>query len=253
MTGTQARALTKRNGQLRRRAWSAGSVSAALVVGLLVAMTGAAQAATTVPLGTAGAYAILAGSGITNTGVTTISGDVGSSPTNSETGFAACPGANCVTLTGANHNGTEPERRRYAGREGRADECLQQCGRPNSGGRSHRARWADTCRRRVHIGVRHIWHDGHADARRPEQPRRGVHLPDREHAGHRRVPATSTSFAAPSRATSSGRSEVRQPSAPARRCAEPSWRTTTFHSVAESPSTVGCSPVSRHRVPARSR
>ena len=71
-------------------------------------MTGSAQAATTVPLGTAGAYAILAGSGITNTGVTTITGDVGSSPTNSETGFAACPGANCVTLTGANHNAPNP-------------------------------------------------------------------------------------------------------------------------------------------------
>src|SRR5450755_1835848 len=108
MTAMQARVLTQQIARPRRRAWSATSASAALVVGLLVAMTGSAQAATTVPLGTAGAYAILAGSGITNTGVTTITGDVGSSPTNSETGFAACPGATCVALTGANHTAPNP-------------------------------------------------------------------------------------------------------------------------------------------------
>lgn len=79
------------------------------IAGLLVLTATSAQAAaTTVPLGTAGTYAILAGSGVTNTGITTISGDVGSSPTASETGFAACPGANCVTLTGANHTSPNP-------------------------------------------------------------------------------------------------------------------------------------------------
>jgi hypothetical protein len=79
------------------------------IAGMLVLVAGTAQAAaTTVPLGTAGTYAILAGSGITNTGITTISGDVGSSPTAAETGFAACPGANCVTLTGANHTSPNP-------------------------------------------------------------------------------------------------------------------------------------------------
>jgi len=64
--------------------------------------------ATSVPLGTAGSFAVLAGSGITNTGATTIKGDVGSSPTPAETGFAACPAANCVTLTGANHTSPTP-------------------------------------------------------------------------------------------------------------------------------------------------
>lgn len=79
------------------------------MAGLLVMVSGTAQAAaTTVPLGTAGTYAILAGSGITNTGITTINGDVGSSPTASETGFAACPGADCVTLTDANHTSPNP-------------------------------------------------------------------------------------------------------------------------------------------------
>jgi len=93
---------------LRRAIWPATPMVSVLVAGALMAMNGSALAATTVPLGTAGAYAILAGSGITNTGVTTITGDVGSSPTNSETGFAACPGANCVTLIGANHNSPNP-------------------------------------------------------------------------------------------------------------------------------------------------
>ena len=64
--------------------------------------------ATSVPLGTAGSFAVLAGSGITNTGATTIKGDVGSSPTPAETGFAACPAADCVTLTGANHTSPTP-------------------------------------------------------------------------------------------------------------------------------------------------
>jgi len=64
--------------------------------------------ATSVPLGTAGSFAVLAGSGITNTGATTIKGDVGSSPTPAETGFAPCPAADCVTLTGANHTSPTP-------------------------------------------------------------------------------------------------------------------------------------------------
>jgi len=64
--------------------------------------------AMSVPLGTAGSFAVLAGSGITNTGATTIKGDVGSSPTPAETGFAACPAADCVTLTGANHTSPTP-------------------------------------------------------------------------------------------------------------------------------------------------
>ncbi len=60
-----------------------------------------------VGLGTAASFAVLAGTGITNTGVTTISGNVGTYPTGSETGMTACPGADCVTLTGTNH-GNDP-------------------------------------------------------------------------------------------------------------------------------------------------
>lgn len=59
-------------------------------------------------LGTAGEFGVLAGSAMTNTGVSTIVGDIGSSPTHTETGFAPCPAADCVSLTGANHNVADP-------------------------------------------------------------------------------------------------------------------------------------------------
>jgi hypothetical protein len=74
--------------------------SFALLAVLLAPAASAAVA--TVNLGTADGFAILAGAGITNTGSTTVTGDVGSHPTNSQTGFG--PGANQVILTGASTN-----------------------------------------------------------------------------------------------------------------------------------------------------
>jgi hypothetical protein len=56
------------------------------------------MAATTVNLGTASSFSVLAYSGITNTGATTISGNVGSHPTGSFTGFGT------VTLGGIDHS-----------------------------------------------------------------------------------------------------------------------------------------------------
>ena len=55
--------------------------------------------AQTVPLGTADSFGVLAGAGITTTGATTITGNVGSFPTTSQTGFGT------VTLKGVNHGG----------------------------------------------------------------------------------------------------------------------------------------------------
>jgi hypothetical protein len=93
----------------RSRAATAISMCTIALLATL-AVSGGAQAVTPpkVLLGTASQFAVLAGSGMTNSGMSTISGDVGSSPTPSETGFEACPAINCVNLTGANHNDPAP-------------------------------------------------------------------------------------------------------------------------------------------------
>src|SRR5690242_16401671 len=78
------------------------TVSIALTCAIAVLGTGgAANAAGPAPvgLGTAGQFAVLAGTGVTNTGATTITGDVGSFATTTTLGFAT------VALTGTNHAG----------------------------------------------------------------------------------------------------------------------------------------------------
>ena len=70
-------------------------------VGACVVVLGSAAHAAQGPvgLGTADSFGVLAGSGITNTGATTITGDIWTFPTASETGL------NGVTLHGADHAG----------------------------------------------------------------------------------------------------------------------------------------------------
>ena len=65
-------------------------LAAAPIAGLalLVAVASSAQAATAVPLGTADSFVVLAGTLISNTGATTLSGDVGLSPGTDITGFS---------------------------------------------------------------------------------------------------------------------------------------------------------------------
>ncbi len=65
-------------------------------------------------LGTAGEFAILAGSTITNTGPTTVTGDVGLHPGSAVTGFPPCTPPNCVTLTGELHVGDDVARQAKA-------------------------------------------------------------------------------------------------------------------------------------------
>lgn len=60
-----------------------GPLAVLLVTGLLASSAGAAE----VPLGTAGSFAVLAGSTVTNTGPSLISGDLGVSPGSAVTGF----------------------------------------------------------------------------------------------------------------------------------------------------------------------
>jgi hypothetical protein len=74
-------------------------IASAATLGLLVALPGTAQAASTpVPLGTAKSFVVLAGAGITNTGPTTLIGDLGTFPTKKITG------AGSLTVTGTNHH-----------------------------------------------------------------------------------------------------------------------------------------------------
>ncbi len=85
-------------GSFRRasQAVAAGLVLAAVAVAL---SPGAQAAAVGVPLGTAGSFSVLAGAGITNTGPTTVAGDIGSFPTTSITGTST------LTVGGTNHGG----------------------------------------------------------------------------------------------------------------------------------------------------
>jgi hypothetical protein len=79
------------------------AVLVTLAVGMSLALAGGAPAATPVPFGTAGSFALLGGSTITNTGATTISGDIGLATGTAITGFDG-PNPDWVTQpSGARH------------------------------------------------------------------------------------------------------------------------------------------------------
>lgn len=84
-----------------RRAGAMSVFAAATAVTMVLAGVGSAQAATSPGLGTAGSFAVLAGAGITNTGPTTITGDIGTFPT------ADITGEGSMTINGANHAGND--------------------------------------------------------------------------------------------------------------------------------------------------
>ena len=84
---------------LRLNGTAAGLITASLVALLVTTTSSAAASATFVSLGTADSFAILAGTGISNTGPTLVTGNIGSYPTTTITGTGS------MTLTGTNHGG----------------------------------------------------------------------------------------------------------------------------------------------------
>lgn len=82
------------------KAWHARLSAVLAVPLLLLAVPASAQAATApVPLGTAQSFVVLAGAGVTNTGATTLNGNLGTFPTTAITGLST------LTLNGTNHAG----------------------------------------------------------------------------------------------------------------------------------------------------
>jgi hypothetical protein len=74
-------------GRRRRLAWIGGVVAAGWIAALALPVSGAFGAQPPVGLGTADSFAVLAGSTVTNTGPSTVSGDLGLHPGTSITGF----------------------------------------------------------------------------------------------------------------------------------------------------------------------
>jgi hypothetical protein len=85
----------------RLGAASAATLALLTAAGLLLDQSGTARAATAIGLGTATDFAVLAGSGITNTNTTLITGDIGTFPTTTVNGETD------IVLTGTHRNDTD--------------------------------------------------------------------------------------------------------------------------------------------------
>lgn len=100
--------LTAREGRKCQRSRGWALAAGLLVTGALFAAPLAAAQAASVPLGTADSFAVLAGSTVTNTGPSVISGNLGVSPGTSVTGFP--PGTvNDGTIHGADSVTTQAQ------------------------------------------------------------------------------------------------------------------------------------------------
>jgi hypothetical protein len=85
---------------MERAASKLGIASLAVALIAALALAAGSRAATSVGLGTANSFAVLAGAGVTNTGPSVINGDLGTSPTPAVTGFGGAPNG---TVNGATY------------------------------------------------------------------------------------------------------------------------------------------------------
>src|SRR5579864_351033 len=96
---------SRRAGYRWLAAWSSVAIAGAIAIPVAVAMSILSQSASAatapVGLGTASSYAVLAGSTVTNTGPSIISGNVGVSPGTAVTGFGGAP--NGTVINGSIH------------------------------------------------------------------------------------------------------------------------------------------------------
>ena len=83
-----------------RHAYRSAPTPFALAVAIALVLASSSQAATSVGLGTGDSFAVLAGAGVTNTGPSVVNGDLGTSPTESVTGFGGMPNG---TVNGTIH------------------------------------------------------------------------------------------------------------------------------------------------------
>lgn len=74
-----------------RHAYRSATAACALAGAMVLVLASSSQAATSVGLGTADSFAVLAGTGVTNTGPSIVNGDLGTSPTPAVTGFGGGP------------------------------------------------------------------------------------------------------------------------------------------------------------------
>lgn len=85
---------------MERAASKLGIISLGVALIATLALAAGSRAATSVGLGTANSFAVLAGAGVTNTGPSVINGDLGTSPNPAVTGFGGAPNG---TVNGAIH------------------------------------------------------------------------------------------------------------------------------------------------------
>lgn len=96
------RPSTSPSARSRFGAASAATLAVLTAAGLLLDQSGTAQAGTAIGLGTADSFAVLAGAGITNSGTTVITGDIGSDPTPSiDAGISVTGAQNPAGTAGA--------------------------------------------------------------------------------------------------------------------------------------------------------